>query len=157
MSNVLHVLRTKSFAVRRKLHCLLITMKLEVDLSDRRKLEELRDELRSKLEVVEFALTKLPVKGSSARPAEAVNLDFAESTTSLAGRIVKAILDMGDRFKSSDVYNRIPDISRSAIKDVFRQYVDSGRLKIVEQGIGQRPTIYQKTSSFDKDDETIEL
>ena len=141
-NSIIHKSSAKTIEVRRKLRSLVVTMKLEIDLSDRKGLEELRDELKARLEVVEFALRKLVEKN------DPIDLAFAESPTSLAGKIVGAITDMSARFKSSDVYNRIPDISRTAIKDVFRQYVDKGRLRIIEQGQGQRPTVYAKTPTF---------
>lgn len=124
-------------------------MKLELDLKSRSKLESVRDDLRAALETVEFAISKLPAARDG---IPEINLDFDSSGVveklSLTMRIGGAVNGMADRFKSSDVYNNIPDTPRSAIKDYFRKQVEAGRLKIIEQGEGSRPTIYEKTGAF---------
>ena len=127
---------------------------MKIDVSNRAQLEAQRTKLKAALEVIEFALSKLPEDAEPASAARGGELDglFEDELTgeivSTALQIQESISSMGPLFKSSDVYNNIPHIQRSAIKDVFRKHVEAGELHIIEQGEGRRPTIYKKTGKM---------
>ena len=127
----------------------LATVKINVDFSDRAQLERARQELEAAIEVIAFALSKLPPSEVKLKDVPVLEVDFGDapqvSEQSLAAKIQAALVAMGNTFKSSDVYNNLPDVPRSAIKDTFRKMVEANKLKIIEQGQGTRPTVYQKT------------
>lgn len=63
--------------------------------------------------------------------------------------IVRQVVDKhvnGAVFSSTLVCARVPDINRSSVSGALNRLAELGVLKVVEEGIGRRPTSYQKVS-----------
>ena len=108
-------------------------IRIELDYSNLKRMRMTAIELESAHQMVKNAIAAAPK----------VEAELGEKSPADQAR--DAISSMANRFKSSEVYNHIPDVLRSVVKDTFRQYVDKGWLKVIEQGEGSRPTVYEKT------------
>ncbi len=122
-------------------------MKLEIDLSDQAQLVKAREELRSLLEIVEFAMARRS-RGPKPSPNQPSleGIESSSETVVADPRIKEIINTLPYRFTTSDVLNALgdePKPKRDLVKVTLRRMVDANQLIEVEKGRGRKPTTYE--------------
>ena len=140
-SNCLDILTTNYYSV---------SMKLDVDISDRGQLLKAKAELARLLSVVEFALSQFgqPRNGDIQRTLFVSSNGHSE-VREKDKPILEVIDSLSKKFTTSDVIIALGEKgkeSRSAVKAAIRRSIESGFIKLIEAGEGRRPSKYEKVS-----------
>lgn len=128
-------------------------MKLEIDLSDRRQLESLKQELERYLSIVEFALSQ-PRDARKNGNDTALPLVFATPNEEVASKGTDApvryiIGQLPNKFTTTDVFLKFGEDAkqkRGAIKMSMKRAEADGLIRVAEPGRGRKPTRYEKVS-----------
>ena len=125
-------------------------MNLDVNLADRKQLEQLRKELRHYLGVVEYALKDAGAsQGNDTLP---LPMSFPRASHWVGAtdeRVRRIIKDLPLQFDSTDIFLRFGEEAktrRGAIKMSIKRAIEDKRIRVLTPGKGRRPTKFERAS-----------
>jgi len=122
-------------------------MNFEIDISDPRKLTRVKSELTRLLTIVDFALAQHLANRGIIQEGGLFAASNGRSYDEQEKPILSVIHSLPQRFTTTDVIIGMGEQgkeSRGAIKLELKRAVDAGNIRVIEPGLGRRPTKYEK-------------